>query len=160
MESALKSMMDKYARCAAPPALRLRRARAAPAPSCARRPCADSAPRRWMSAVKTDDEKVKTDFHMGMDKLVKQGDDQNGVWRMMVAASALHEQQEHNLDSLRQENEHLKSRIDGHYAKSGARLQEDVLGKRKADVELDRFDVAADASTSLWSEFASEMANF
>jgi len=113
-----------------------------------------------MSAVKTDDDKVKTDFHMGMDKLVKQGDDQNGVWRMMVAASALHEQQEHNLDSLRQENEHLKSRIDGHYAKSGARLQEDVLGKRKADVELDRFDVAADASTSLWSEFASEMANF
>ena len=137
MESALKSMMDKYARCAAL-----------------------AARRRWMSAVKTDDEKVKTDFHMGMDKLVKQGDDQNGVWRMMVAASALHEQQEHNLDSLRQENEHLKSRIDGHYAKSGARLQEDVLGKRKADVELDRFDVAADASTSLWSEFASEMANF
>ena len=36
----------------------------------------------------------------------------------MVAASALHEKQEHNLDQLRLENNELKQKIDGHYATS------------------------------------------
>jgi hypothetical protein len=95
-----------------------------------------------------------------MERLVDKGADDNGVWKMMVAASALHEQQTHNLDILQQENTDLKSRIDGHYAKAGARLQENSLGKRKAEIELDRFDVAADASANLWSEFASDMSSF
>ncbi|NBX19007.1 MAG: hypothetical protein EBR09_16795 [Proteobacteria bacterium] len=113
-----------------------------------------------MQAVKTDDPKVKDDFRTGMTKLVTDGDDTNGVWRMMVAASALHEQQEHNLDMLRKENDTLKTRIDGHYARSSARLQEDVLGKRKADTELDRFDVAADGGKDMWSEFAKSMGDY
>ena len=110
---------------------------------------------RWINSVETNDIKAKTDFQAGMER-----PDDNGVWKMMVAASALHEQQTHNLDILQQENTDLKSRIDGHYAKAGARLQENSLGKRKAEIELDRFDVAADASSNLWSEFASDMSSF
>ena len=53
---------------------------------------------------------------------MQQGAEDNGVWRMMVAASALHEQQEHNLDLLRKENSDLKNRIDGLYAKPEERL--------------------------------------
>jgi hypothetical protein len=116
--------------------------------------------RRWVSAVQTDDETVKDDCKKKLRGLANQGDDQNGVWQFMVAASALHEQQNHNLDALRQENTDLKSRIDGHYAKSGARLQEDVLGKRKAEQEIDHFDVAADASSNVWRDFASDMSGF
>lgn len=116
--------------------------------------------RRWINSVETNDIKAKTDFQAGMERLVDKGADDNGVWKMMVAASALHEQQTHNLDILQQENTDLKSRIDGHYAKAGARLQENSLGKRKAEIELDRFDVAADASSNLWSEFASDMSSF
>ncbi len=116
--------------------------------------------RRWTSAIKTDDERVKTDFLRDMGDIAKQGNELNSVWRLAVAASALHEQQEHNLDTLRAENQALKLRIDGHYARPGARLEQDVLGKRKADVELDRCDVAAEGSANIWSEFASEMANF
>lgn len=106
------------------------------------------------------DDTVKNEFKEKLEDLAKSGNDRSGVWRMMVAASALHEQQNHNLDALRQENTHLKSRIDGHYAKSGARLQEDVLGKRKADHELDRADVEADASADVWKNFASDMSGF
>jgi len=116
--------------------------------------------RRWINSVETNDIKAKTDFQAGMERLVDKGADDNGVWKMMVAASALHEQQTNNLDILQQENTDLKSRIDGHYAKAGARLQENSLGKRKAEIELDRFDVAADASANLWSEFASDMSSF
>jgi len=34
---------------------------------------------KWMNAVKTDDEKVKSEFKCGMEKLASEGDDQNGV---------------------------------------------------------------------------------
>jgi hypothetical protein len=94
-----------------------------------------------------------------MDRLVQQGAEDNGVWRMMVAASSMHEQQSHNLDLLRQENSDLKNRIDGHYAKPEARLREDVLGKRKADTELE-YVHANHANANIWSDFASDMANF
>jgi hypothetical protein len=116
--------------------------------------------RRWINSVETNDVKAKTEFTTGLERLVDKAADDNGVWKMMVAASALHEQQTHNLDILQQENADLKSRIDGHYAQSGARLQENSLGKRKAEIELDHFDVAADASSNLWSEFASDMSSF
>ncbi len=116
--------------------------------------------RRWINSVETNDVKAKTEFTTGLERLADKAADDNGVWKMMVAASALHEQQTHNLDILQQENADLKSRIDGHYAKSGARLQENSLGKRKAEIELDHFDVAADASSNLWSEFASDMSSF
>lgn len=94
-----------------------------------------------------------------MERLVQQGAEDNGVWRMMVAASALHEQQQHNLDTLRQENSDLKNRIEGHYAKPEARLREDVLGKRKADSELEYVQVN-NANANIWTDFASDMANF
>ena len=84
---------------------------------------------------------------------MQQGAEDNGVWRMMVAASSLHEQQSHNLDLLRQENSDLKNRIDGHYAKPEARLREDVLGKRKADTELE-YMPAGHANANIWTDFA------
>jgi len=65
----------------------------------------------------------------GMEKLVQNSAEENGVWQMMVAASSLHERQEHDLDKLRLENNELKHRIDGQYATSDARTRPDVLGK-------------------------------
>jgi hypothetical protein len=114
---------------------------------------------RWIDSVETKDVNAKTEFNAGMERLVQQGAEDNGVWRMMVAASSLHEQQSHNLDLLRQENSDLKNRIDGHYAKPEARLREDVLGKRKADSELE-YVHAAHANANIWTDFASDMANF
>jgi hypothetical protein len=43
--------------------------------------------RRWVKAVQTDDETVMTNFRTKMDGIAKEGDDSNGVWKMMVAAS-------------------------------------------------------------------------
>ena len=113
---------------------------------------------RWIDSVETKDVQAKTDFNAGMERLVQQGAEDNGVWRMMVAASALHEQQEHNLDLLRKENSDLKNRIDGHYAKPEARLVEDVLGKRKAESEPE-YNQAVDTG-NIWSEFAGHMKDF
>jgi len=78
----------------------------------------DSLMKKWMDAVETKDDKCKEEFKKGMERLVQNSAEDNGVWQMMVAASALHEKQEHNLDQLRLENNELKQKIDGHYATS------------------------------------------
>jgi hypothetical protein len=115
----------------------------------------DSLMKKWMDACETKDEKCKEQFKHGMEKLVQNSAEENGVWQMMVAASALHEKQEHDLDKLRGENNELKQRIDGHYATPGART-EGSLGKRKAEAEPERGE---DAS-ALWEDFAKECGQF
>ena len=119
----------------------------------------DSLMKKWMDAVETKDDKCKEEFKKGMEKLVQNSAEDNGVWQMMVAASALHEKQEHNLDALRLENNELKQKIDGHYATPASRT-ENALGKRKADDELDRSDVVAESTASIWDDFAKECEAF
>ena len=94
-----------------------------------------------------------------MEKLVQNSAEDNGVWQMMVAASALHEKQEHNLDALRLECNELKQKIDGHYATPASRT-DNALGKRKADDVLDRSDVGAENTASIWDDFAKECQAF
>jgi hypothetical protein len=118
----------------------------------------DSLMKKWMDACETKDEKCKEQFKHGMEKLVQNSAEENGVWQMMVAASALHQRQEHDLDKLRGENNELKQKIDGHYATPGSRTREDILGKRKADGEPD--SGANDDAAGLWDSFARDCAGF
>ena len=59
----------------------------------------DTLMKKWMDAVETKDDVVKQQFKTGLDTLINKSADENGVWQMMVAASALHERQEHNLEN-------------------------------------------------------------
>jgi len=118
----------------------------------------DSLMKKWMDACETKDEKCKEQFKHGMEKLVQNSAEENGVWQMMVAASALHQRQEHDLDKLRGENLELKQKIDGHYATPGSRTRDDVLGKRKADGEPD--SGSNEDATNLWDSFARDCMNF
>jgi hypothetical protein len=116
----------------------------------------DSLMKKWMDACETKDEKCKEHFKHGMEKLVANSAEENGVWQMMVAASALHERQEHDLDKLRVENNELKQKIDGHYATPGSRTSDNVLGKRKAEEEPE----SGEDATSMWDSFAKDCAGF
>jgi hypothetical protein len=69
----------------------------------------------------------------------------------MVAASSLHERQEHNLDKLRTENNELRSRVDSTFATPESRAG----SKRKTEAELDPGDVAQ--TTDMWAAFASDI---
>jgi len=51
----------------------------------------DSLMKKWMDACETKDDKCKEQFKHGMEKLVQNSAEENGVWQMIVAASALHE---------------------------------------------------------------------
>jgi len=118
----------------------------------------DSLMKKWMDACETKDEKCKEQFKQGMEKLVHNSAEENGVWQMMVAASALHQRQEHDLDKLRMENNTLKQRIDGHFATPESRTS-GALGKRKADGEP-QLDNSNEAADDLWASFASECGAF
>jgi len=82
---------------------------------------------------------------------VEKSAEDNGVWQMMVAASSLHERQNHDLDVLRVENNTLKTKVDGLYGDAGSRT---VGSKHKAEAELAREDVAPVVSDSMWDDFA------
>ena len=111
----------------------------------------DTLMKKWMDAVETKDEVVKQQFKGGLDTLINKSADENGVWQMMVAASALHERQEHNLDKLRAENNELRGRVDSTFASAEKRIG----SKRKAEAELGPGDVAP--STDMWAAFASDI---
>ncbi len=112
-----------------------------------------------MDACETKDEKCKQQFKHGMEQLVEKSAEDNGVWQMMVAASALHQRQEHDLDKLRLENDTLKQRIDGHYATSASRTA-GALGKRKADDDPEPHSADAAAADDMWASFATECGAF
>ena len=58
---------------------------------------------------------MKEDFKTGLNKLINHSAEENGVWQMMVAASSLHHQQEHNLEKLWGENTELRTKVDDLY---------------------------------------------
>ena len=95
----------------------------------------DTLMKKWMDAVDTKDEGVKTQFKTGLDKLVTTSAEENGVWQMMVAASALHDRQEHNIDKLRVENNELRSKVDNMFTSPDSRV---VGQKSKAADDLSR----------------------
>jgi len=113
----------------------------------------DSLMKKWMDAVETKDTKVKDHFKEGLTKLVSNSAEDNSVWQMMVAASSLHERQEHNLDNLRKENSELKLKVDGMFGESSSRV---VGGKSRADTELSRVDVEV-VQTDMWEDFAKDI---
>ena len=102
----------------------------------------------WVAQLDTDS-KVKEDFKCSMDKFVRNAQEDNGVWQMMVAASNLHTRREHDFDKLQAENKELRERVDGIYADSGSRT---VGEKSKAEEQLSRDNVEPD--NNMWDDFA------
>jgi hypothetical protein len=111
----------------------------------------DTLMKKWMDAVETKDEVVKQQFKGGLDTLINKSADENGVWQMMVAASALHERQEHNLEKLRGENSELRGRVDSSFASADSR----VGAKRRAEADLGPGDVAQ--VKDMWADFACDI---
>ena len=112
--------------------------------------------KKWIDSVETKDDKAKKSFEDGMQHLVQNSAEDNGVWQMMVAASALHERQTHDLDQLRVENSELKRKVDGSFASESDRTEND-LGKRKAEKEP---MTEAEETANIWSDFANHCRDF
>jgi cell division protein FtsB len=113
---------------------------------------AESMYKSWLDEIPVDDEKIKQDFRCSMDSFVKNAAEDNGVWKMMVAASDLHRQKVHDFDKLQEENNELKKRVNGMYGDAESRI---VGEKSKATSELSRDSVQPD--TNMWDDFAKQI---
>jgi len=118
------------------------------------RKIAESIYKTWLKDLPIDNEKVKQDFKCSMDNFVKNAAEDNGVWQMMVAASAMHTQRQHDFDKLQQENEDLRKRVDGLYADSNSRT---VGEKSKAEEQMSRNDVQGESMSAMWDDFAKQI---
>jgi cell division protein FtsB len=108
---------------------------------------AETLLKKWVDACETKDPAVKSDFIEGVNNIIKNSDETNGVWQMMVVASSLHDKQEHDLDKLRAENVELRTRVDGLYSDSASRV-DGVGSKRPSTEQLDRGSVPSDSAQS------------
>lgn len=113
---------------------------------------AESMYNSWLKDIPIDNDKIKEDFRCSMDHFVKNAAEDNGVWKMMVAASDLHRQRQHDFDKLQEENNELKKRVNGMYADSNSRT---VGEKSKAEDQLSRDDVKPDVN--MWDDFARQI---
>ena len=116
----------------------------------------DSLMKKWMDAVETKDPNVKDEFKGGLERLVKNSAEDNGVWQMMVSASSLYQRQEHDLESLRVENTELRTKVNGLYGEDVTRT---VGSKSKADTQLGPADVMDGMSSggNMWDSFAMDI---
>lgn len=115
----------------------------------------DTLMKKWMDAVDTKDENTKAQFKTGLDKLVTNSAEENGVWQMMVAASALHDRQEHNLEKLRVENNELRGKVDTMFSSADSRVvgQKSKATDDAAHVGFGVQDCWADFEKAIHSEF-------
>lgn len=111
----------------------------------------DTVIKHWLDSANTSAD-VREKTYKGLDNIVKAGDEENGVWQMMVAASSTHKQQHDKLENLLSENTKLKTQIDSFYGSSSSRTVEsrEVGSKSKAETELCREDVD---EKDIWSDF-------
>ena len=116
----------------------------------------DTLMKKWMDAVETKDPNVKDEFKGGLERLVKNSAEDNGVWQMMVSASSLYQRQEHDLESLRVENTELRTKVNGLYGEDVTRT---VGSKSKADTQLGPADVMDGMSSggNMWDSFAMDI---
>ena len=116
----------------------------------------DTLMKKWMDAVETKDPNVKDEFKGGLERLVKNSAEDNGVWQMMVSASSLYQRQEHDLESLRVENTELRTKVNGLYGEDATRT---VGSKAKADTQLGPADVmdGMGSGGNMWDSFAMDI---
>ena len=116
----------------------------------------DTLMKKWMDAVETKDPNVKDEFKGGLERLVKNSAEDNGVWQMMVSASSLHQRQEHDLETLRVENTELRTKVNGLYGEDVSRT---VGSKSKADTQLGPADLMDGMSSggNMWDSFAMDI---
>lgn len=80
----------------------------------------DTVIMNWLQdAVK--DEKLRSEFKEGMERLVKNTAEDSGVWQVMCCASNVHAQRLQEIERMRVENEELKTKTGGAFRDENAR---------------------------------------
>jgi chromosome segregation ATPase len=106
----------------------------------------------WMKKLGVQNDNHRQEFEKGLQRLVNNGADDNGVWQVMVSASAAAAQREQEYQTLKTQFDELqRQRHGGEFGDSVARVGE----KRPADGEP-----PADASVGdIWASFIADVSS-
>jgi hypothetical protein len=108
----------------------------------------------WLQdAVK--DDKLRTEFKEGMERLVKNTAEDSGVWQVMCCASNVHAQRLQEIERMRVENEELKSRSAG----GGGDFRDESSRKRGREEPegVGRNHRGAEGDANIWAEFEDDI---
>jgi hypothetical protein len=106
----------------------------------------------WLQdAVK--DEKLRTEFKEGMERLVKNTAEDSGVWQVMCCASNVHAQRLQEIERMRLENEELKSRGGGEFREESSRKR----GREEVEGGRNHHAMAANGDANIWAEFEDDI---
>jgi hypothetical protein len=109
---------------------------------------------KWLEGLDTKDVAAKEQLKMGLDKLIKEGDDASGVWNVIACASHSWIANVNSIESLTNEvnsyKEKEKELQGGMFLHESNRVN-DPDRKRKMD------EISPDTPKDIWSEFESIM---
>jgi hypothetical protein len=110
-----------------------------------------SGMRDWIKNLELKNENYRADFEKGLQRLVDNSADDNGVWQVMCEASASATKKEEQYQVLKQQYDDLKQKTNGgEFGSSDARIGD----KRQA---LDSPDSGAAISGDIWSQFIADV---
>jgi chromosome segregation ATPase len=110
-----------------------------------------SGMRDWIKNLELKNENYRADFEKGLQRLVDNSADDNGVWQVMCEASASATKKEEQYQVLKQQYDDLKQKTNGgEFGSSDARIGE----KRSA---LDSPDTGAAIPGDIWSQFIADV---
>jgi DNA helicase IV len=110
-----------------------------------------SGMRDWIKNLELKNENYRADFEKGLQRLVDNSADDNGVWQVMCEASASATKKEEQYQVLKQQYDELKQRSNGgEFGTSDARVGD----KRQA---LDEPGTGASAAGDIWSQFIADV---
>ena len=108
--------------------------------------------REWITNLDLKNENYRADFEKGLQRLVDNSADDNGVWQVMCEASASATKKEEQYQNLKVQYDDLKQKTQGgEYGNSDARLGD----KRSA---LKPPCASAGATEDIWSQFIADVA--
>jgi len=107
--------------------------------------------REWIGKLDVKSDNDRSEVINGLERLAKQGNDQNGIWRVMVTASAAALQQESEYQKLKSDYDALNKQ---HIEKSPSFDNADarVGSKRPADC-----DSEPETGGDIWSAFIADV---
>lgn len=104
----------------------------------------------WIKKLGLQNDNHRQEFEKGLQRLVNNGADDNGVWQVMVSASAVAAQREQEYQTLKTQFDELqKQRTGGEFASAGERVGE----KRSADGDPAMESSAGD----IWASFIADV---
>jgi chromosome segregation ATPase len=110
-----------------------------------------SGMRDWIKNLELKNENYRADFEKGLQRLVDNSADDNGVWQVMCEASSAATKKEEQYQTLKQQYDELKQKTHGgEFGGADARVGD----KRQA---LDAPDTSAAVNGDIWSQFIADV---